>query len=53
MKVSDTLQFVYRFLNIHQKARLRKIADKKNNSLNQEVSAAIDTHIEKNKKHLR
>lgn len=53
MKVSDTLQFVYRFLNINQKDSLRKIAEKKRSSLNKEVHQAIETHIGKNKKYLK
>lgn len=53
MKVSDTLQFVYRFLNIKQKQELRRLAEKNNNSLNQEVGVAIDSHLGRNKKKIK
>lgn len=51
MKASDTLKFVYRFLNVSQKKELKKIAELNNgNSINQEISIAITNHIKKNKK---
>lgn len=50
MKATDTLKFVYRFLNVNQKRELKKIAEVNNKSLNQEVCAAIVNHIHKNKK---
>lgn len=53
MKVSDTLQFVYRFLNLKQKNDLRRIVEKKRSSLNKEIHEAVETHIDKNKKLLR
>lgn len=53
MKGTDTLKFVYRFFNIIQKEKLRKIAANKRSSLNKELHSAVETHIEKNKKHLK
>lgn len=45
MKGKDTLNFALRFFSIRQKRDLKKIADKNNNSINQEVNAAINDHI--------
>lgn len=53
MKVSDTLQFVYRFFSVKQKDDLRKIVEKKRSSINREIHEAVETHITKNKKHLK
>jgi len=53
MKMTNTLQFVYRFLNIKQKDDLRKIVEKKRSSLNKEIHEAVETHIDKNKKLLK
>ena len=51
MKASDTLKFVFRFLDINQKVTLKKIAKSNNgNSLNKEISIAITNHIKKHKK---
>lgn len=53
MKATDTLKFVYRFLNVNQKRQLKKIADSNNNSINQEISVAVSGHIEKNKSKIK
>lgn len=53
MKATNTLQFVYRFLHIKQKQELRKLAETNNNSLNQEVSAAVEAHLTSNKKKIK
>ncbi len=53
MKVSDTLQFVYRFFNITQKNSIRKIAKSKRSTINKEIHEAIEKHIGKNNKYLK
>jgi len=50
MQMTDTLKFVYRFLSVTQKKQLKKLADCNNNSINQEICAALNSHITKNKK---
>lgn len=41
--------FLYRFASIEQKRLLKEIADKNNNSLNQELNVAVENHIKKEK----
>lgn len=45
MKAKETLKFALRLVSIKQKKELKKIAEGKNNSLNQEINLAINDHI--------
>lgn len=53
MEASDTLKFVYRFLSINQKKQLKKLSEVNNNSINQEMCAAVNSHIAKNKRKIK
>lgn len=53
MGATDTLKFVYRFLSVTQKRELKKLSEVNNNSINQEICAALNSHITKNRRKIK
>lgn len=46
MKKQKPLKYLYRFLDIKEREAIEKIAKRTNQSINQEISKALQIHIE-------